>query len=57
MTLPRVARDGGAADDAAERYFSLTLEDGVAKGALVAHLYDLGGARGYRLAGLERRSP
>jgi hypothetical protein len=57
VTLPRVAGDGGAADSAAERYFSLTIEDGVAKGPLVAHLYDLGGARGYRLAGLERPEP
>ncbi len=55
--MPRVARDGGAADEATERYFSLTIDDGVAKGPLVAHLYDLGGARGFGLAGLERPSP
>ena len=54
VTLPRVAGDGGPADDAAERYFTVTIEDGVAKGALVAHLYDLGPSRGYRLVGIER---
>jgi hypothetical protein len=56
-TLPRVAGDGGSPDDATERYFSVTIEDGVAKGALVAHLYDLGAARGYRLVALERPEP
>ena len=32
------------------------VDDGVAKGKLVAHLYDLGGA-GFKLAGLERPPP
>ncbi|MGD0676400.1 MAG: hypothetical protein ABSC94_13355 [Polyangiaceae bacterium] len=54
VTLPHVARDGGVPDDAAERYVRVRVEDGVAKGPLVAHLYDLGPARGYFLAGLER---
>jgi hypothetical protein len=42
-----------------EPYRTITLEDGVARGSLVAHLYDLGmGADGgYRLAGLERPEP
>ncbi len=57
VALPRVAGDGGAPDDAPERYSVVTLEDGVAQGPLVAHLYDLGPARGYRLAGIERPSP
>jgi hypothetical protein len=53
-TLPRVAPDGGSADDAPSRYVRVRIEDGVARGPLIAHLYDLGPARGYRLAGLER---
>jgi hypothetical protein len=54
ITLPHVARDGGEPDDSAERYVRVRIEDGVARGPLVAHLYDLGPARGYFLAGLER---
>jgi hypothetical protein len=57
VTLPHVASDGGPADSAAERYVTVTIEDGVAKGSLVAHAYDLGPVRGYRLAGLERSEP
>ena len=57
VALPHVARDGGSPDDAAERYVDVTIEDGVARGALLAHLYDLGPARGYRLAGVERPAP
>ena len=57
VTLPHVAADGGARDDAPERYARIRLTDGVAEGPLVAHLYDLGPARGYRLAGLERPQP
>ena len=54
VTLPRVAADGGIPDDAAERYVRVRIEDAVSWGPLVAHLYDLGPTRGYRLAGLER---
>ena len=54
VSLPRIAADRGAADDARERYFRVVVEDGVAKGPLVAYLYDLGPSRGYSLAGLER---
>jgi hypothetical protein len=57
VTLPHVARDGGPPDDSAERYVRLRIEDGVARGPLVVHLYDLGPARGYFLAGLERPDP
>ena len=46
--------DGGVADDAPERYVRVRIEDGVAKGPLVADLYDLGPSRGFRLVGLER---
>ncbi len=38
------------------RYVRVIVDDGVAKGKLVAHLYDLG-AGGFKLAGLERPSP
>jgi hypothetical protein len=57
VDLPRVAGDGGPPDDAAERYTVVTIEDGVAEGPLLAHLYDLGPTRGYRLVGVERPSP
>jgi hypothetical protein len=56
-TLPHVASEGGARDDAAERYVRVTIADGVARGRLVAHLYDLGPTQGYRLAGIERPEP
>ncbi len=57
VTMPHVAPDGGAADDAPSRYVRMTIQDGVATGPLVANLYDLGPARGYQLAGLERPLP
>jgi hypothetical protein len=43
----------GTAGQASPHYARLVIGDGVARGALVAHLYDLG-ARGFVLAGLER---
>ncbi len=55
VNLPHVAIDGGERrDDAPERYVRVRIEDGIARGPLVAHLYDLGPARGYRLVGVER---
>jgi hypothetical protein len=54
VTVPHLASDGGAPDDAPQRYFGVAIADGVARGPLVAYLYDLGPTRGYRLAGLER---
>ncbi len=61
VALPHVAADpataDGAPDDAPSRYVRVTIADGVARGPLVAHLYDLGPTRGYRLAGLERVEP
>jgi hypothetical protein len=54
VTLPHVAPDGGSPDNARERYVRVRVSDGVARGPLVAHLYDLGPARGLRLVGLER---
>jgi hypothetical protein len=55
--LTHTAADGGSADDAPERYTSVAIDDGVARGKLLAHLYDLGPARGFRLVGLERPEP
>ncbi len=54
VALVHVAHDGGARDDAPERYLRVTLFDGVAKNPLVAHLYDVGETRGFKLAGVER---
>ena len=55
VSLPHVAADGGSADDARERYVRVRLDDGVASGPLVAHLYDLGPTRGFVLAGIKRQ--
>jgi hypothetical protein len=57
VMLSHAAPDGGPADDAPERYAPLVVDDGVAAGKLVAYLYDLGPARGFRLAGIERPEP
>ena len=57
MNLPHVAADGGSPDDAPGRYVIVQLTNGVAPGPLAAHLYDLGPARGFKLAGIERLSP
>jgi hypothetical protein len=54
IALPHVARDDGAPDDSKSRYVRAIVEDSVARGPLVAHLYDLGPKRGFRLVGLER---
>jgi hypothetical protein len=56
VTLPHLAGQSVAADDDASRYVRVTMVDGVAAGPLVVDLYDLG-ARGYRLAGVERPEP
>ncbi|MDP9151777.1 MAG: hypothetical protein M3O36_17780 [Myxococcota bacterium] len=57
VALPHFAADGSAPDDDGSRYTKVVFEDGVASGSLVAALYDLGPARGFRLAGLERPEP
>jgi hypothetical protein len=54
VDLPHLAPDGLTADDAATRYVRVRIEDRVESGPLVAHLYDLGPTRGYRLVGIER---
>ncbi len=55
--LRHVARDGGRPDDATDRYVRVAIDDGVARASLIAHLYDLGPARGFVLTGLERPAP
>ncbi len=54
MRLPRVASDGGDADDDASRYLQIELRNGASDLPLRAFFYDLGPARGYRLVGIER---
>jgi hypothetical protein len=39
------------------RHFTVSISNGVASGALVVHLYDLGRERGYQVAGLDRAGP
>lgn len=52
VTLPHVAAAG-----APPAYVTVTIRSSAAKGALEAHLYDRGAARGYALAGLTRLDP
>ncbi|WP_437479189.1 hypothetical protein WME75_32810 [Sorangium sp. So ce1014] len=54
LSLPHIATDGGAPDDAPSRYAIVDLLNGQAPGPLRAHLYDLGPRRGYKLVGIER---
>ncbi len=57
LALPHVAPDGGTPDNSPERYVAVTITDAVARGPLVAYLYDRGPRGGYVLAGLERPDP
>jgi hypothetical protein len=54
VTVPHLEAQSRAADSETARYARVTVADGVARGSLVAYLYDLGATRGYRLAGIER---
>lgn len=54
LSLPHIAADGGAPDDAPSRYAIIDVLNGQAPGPLRAHLYDLGPRRGYKLVGIER---
>lgn len=55
VTIPHVAEDVTAATRYEEaRYVIVRIENGVARGPLLAHLYDFGPTRGYQLVGLER---
>lgn len=49
MALPRATASDG--------YMIVRIENGASKGALLAHLYDLGPGRGYKVVGLERPDP
>jgi hypothetical protein len=57
VAIPHVAPASGARDDDASRYVRVIMSDGVARGPAVAHLFDLGPGRGYKLVGLERPEP
>ena len=59
-------RVDGASDDgsvcvalpsSSSRYFVVSIMNGVAKGALDVHLYDLAPDGGYQIAGIERKDP
>lgn len=54
MTIPHNRSRVGAPDGDPSRYVRVRVDDGVAPGPLVAHLYNLGPIRGFRLVGLER---
>ena len=54
LALPVRAPDGGATDDDVLRYGIVDITDGIARGPLRIHLYDLGPARGVRIVGIER---
>src|SRR5579859_3357676 len=51
-----IALPPASADESAPRYQVISIANGVAAGVIHVHLYDLG-ARGYQLAGVERRKP
>lgn len=57
IDVPRTAADGGAADDADERYRIVRVWNGVAEAPLEIHLYDRGPTRGLFVAGLVRPTP
>lgn len=54
VSLAHFAPDGGAEPGSVDRYAIVDITNGQAEGALRAHLYDLGPARGFRLVGIER---
>lgn len=47
----------GVPDHDPRRYVVVEIKNGYAEGPLLAHLYDLGSARGFRLVGVERPEP
>jgi hypothetical protein len=55
VTPPHIAPNGGPPDSDSSRHVRVSIRNGVAKGALTVHLYDLGPLRGFRIAGVERR--
>jgi hypothetical protein len=53
MTVPHASAASGP-DAHASRYLVIAITNGAATYPLLAHFYDLGASRGYRLVGLER---
>ncbi|HYQ17258.1 MAG TPA: hypothetical protein VEQ58_15905, partial [Polyangiaceae bacterium] len=54
VDIPHREFAAGLPENAAERYTVVDITNGYAPGPLRVHLYDLGQAVGYRLAGIER---
>ena len=54
LDLPRVATDASAKRDDATRYAVLDITNGVAKGPLRVHMYDLGPTEHHRLVAIQR---
>jgi hypothetical protein len=54
VELRHLSPDGAIADTDPSRYRIVDIFNGQARGPVRAHLYDLGQARGFRLAGIER---
>jgi hypothetical protein len=52
--LAHFAADAGDPDGSPNRYLVVDVTNGQARGPLLAHLYDLGPTRGFKLVGLER---
>jgi hypothetical protein len=54
VALPRRAPSATLKDDAPARYLVVSLANGVARGPLLVHMYELDAGRGFRIVGLER---
>lgn len=54
IALPHAGVASSVAANDAERYLVVTVDNGVSRYPLRAHLYDLGAGRGFRLVGVER---
>jgi len=54
VDLPSVAKGANLPDASPERYAVVDIQNGIAEGPLRAHLYDLGGDKGFKLVGIER---
>ena len=52
--LPALVPDEGVPDDEGSRYAVLDVLNGIAKGPLRAHFYDLGSKRGFKLVAIRR---
>jgi hypothetical protein len=54
VSIPHLQDEVGLAPDDPARYVLVDLDNGYAEAPLRVHLYDLGAAGGFRLAGIER---